>query len=307
MPRSGMEPSGLNAPGERSGGGRLGPLGERRAVTVTLMISPLISAAELDSVLGAVTLLDVRYRMGGPSGAAEYVEGHIPRAVYVDLDTALAAPAGERGRHPLPDPEAFGEAMRRVGVFGDKPVIVYDDWEGRAAARCWWLLRHHGHPAVQVLDGGWSEWVRAGGAVEDGMRLPVTGDFVPGPGISVTLPVDEVLAFAERATLIDARNADRYRGEVEPVDPVAGHIPGAVNVPTGTNLRADGTFRSPAEIAALYAASGAGEGEVGVYCGSGVTATHDVLALAHAGIDAALYPGSWSEWVADPTRPVATS
>lgn len=270
-------------------------------------MSVLISAAELDDLIGQVTLLDVRYQMGGPPGIGQYVEAHIPTAVYVDLDTALAAPPGERGRHPLPDMEAFAAAMRRVGVFGAKPVVVYDDWEGRAAARAWWLLRHHGHGDVRVLDGGLSAWRAAGGAVDDGMRLPVTGDFQPTPGSSAVVEVEDVLAFAARAVLIDARNPERYAGEVEPVDPVAGHVPRAINVPTGTNLRADGTFRSGAEIAALYAAAGAAEGsEVGIYCGSGVTATHDILALAHAGIDAALYPGSWSEWVGDPSRPVAT-
>lgn len=268
-------------------------------------MSPLITAAELNDLLGDVTVLDVRYKLGGPAGAEEYARGHVPDAQYVDLDHSLAGEPGPRGRHPLPDPKTFGASMRWCGVFAELPVVVYDDWEGRAAARAWWLLRHHGHTDVRVLDGGWTAWVAAGGAVEEGMRLPMRGDFEPGPGILPVIGVDDVLAFAERATLIDARNPERYAGEVEPIDPVAGHIPGAVNVPTGTNLRADGTFRSGPEIAALYGAAGA-EGEVGVYCGSGVTATHDVLALAHAGIDAALYPGSWSEWVADPERPVAT-
>lgn len=270
-------------------------------------MSPLITAAELNDVLGDVTVLDVRYKMGGPPGGEEFVRGHIPHAQYVDLDRSLAAEPGPRGRHPLPDPDAFGNAMRWAGVFAELPVVVYDDWEGRAAARAWWLLGHHGHSDVRVLDGGWSGWVAAGGAVETGMRLPMKGDFEPGPGVLPVIEVGEVLAFAERAVLLDARNPERYAGEVEPVDPVAGHVPGAINVPTGTNLRADGTFRSGVEIAALYAAAGVTEGdEVGVYCGSGVTAAHDILALAHAGIDAALYPGSWSEWVADPSRPVAT-
>ncbi|MCW2857454.1 MAG: Thiosulfate sulfurtransferase [Marmoricola sp.] len=269
-------------------------------------MSPLITAAELDQLLGAVTVLDVRYRMGGPGGPGEYQAGHIPGAVYVDLDTDLAAPPSDRGRHPLPDGAVFEAVMRRVGVGRDRPVVVYDDWEGRAAARCWWLLRHHGHPDVRVLDGGWSTWQAAGGAVEDGVRLQRPGTFTSSPGSLAVIEVDEVLDFARRAVLVDARNPDRYRGEVEPVDPVAGHIPGAVNVPTGVNLHADGTFRAPTEIAALYAVEGAtADAVVGVYCGSGVTAAHDILALAHAGIDAALYPGSWSEWVADPTRPVA--
>lgn len=270
-------------------------------------MSPLITAAELSLVLGDVAVLDVRYKMGGPPGGEEFVLGHIPDAQYVDLDKALAAEPGPRGRHPLPDPEIFGAAMRWCGVFAELPVVVYDDWDGRAAARAWWLLRHHGHPDVRVLDGGWSAWVAAGGAVEEGMRFPMRGDFVPGPGVLPVLEADDVLDLAARAVLVDARNPERYRGDVEPVDPVAGHIPGAVNVPTGTNLRADGTFRPATEIAALYAAEGVtGETEVGVYCGSGVTAAHDILALTVAGIDATLYPGSWSEWVADPGRPVAT-
>jgi len=270
-------------------------------------MSPLITAAELVALTGDVTILDVRYRMGSTSGAEEFMAGHVPDAQFVDLDRALAAEPGPQGRHPLPDPQKFGAAMRWCGVFADLPVVVYDDWDGRAAARAWWLLRHHGHRDVRVLDGGWSAWVAAGGSVETGMRFPMRGDFEPGPGVLPVVEVDEVLDLADRGVLVDARNAERYSGEVEPVDPVAGHIPGAVNVPTGTNLRVDGTFRTGPEIAALYAAGGvAADAEVGVYCGSGVTATHDILALAVAGIEARLYPGSWSEWVADPSRPVAT-
>ena len=270
-------------------------------------MSPLVSAAELDDLLGTVTILDVRYRMGGPGGVGLYVEGHVPFAQYVDLDTALAAPPGAGGRHPLPDPDLFAAAMRRAGVSADRPVVVYDDWGGRAAARCWWLLRHHGHPDVRVLDGGWSAWVAAGGAVEDGMRLPAAGDFQPGPGVMPVLTAAEVPAFVEHGVLVDARAPERFRGEIEPIDPVAGHIPGAVNVPTGVNVRADGTFRSPEELRALYAAEGiTADAEVGVYCGSGVTAVHNILALSSAGVDAALYPGSWSEWITDPSRPIAT-
>lgn len=270
-------------------------------------MSPLVPAAELGGLLGQVTILDVRYQMGGPGGLALYLEGHLPTALYVDLDTALAAAPGPAGRHPLPDPEVFGAAMRKVGVSADRPVVVYDDWQGRAAARCWWLLRHHGHPDVRVLDGGFSAWVAAGGAVEDGLRLPITGDFQPGPGVLPVVTAADIPAFVERGVLVDARAPERFRGEVEPVDPVAGHIPGAVNVPTGVNVRVDGTFRSPEEIRALYAVEGVTDDvEVGVYCGSGVTAAHDILALASAGIDATLYPGSWSEWVADPERPIAT-
>jgi len=271
------------------------------------MRSPLISAAELADRLGSVAVLDVRYQMGGPGGVEEYLAGHVPGAAYVDLDTELADPPGRRGRHPLPDTTTFTGAMRRAGVGADRPVVVYDDWAGRAAARCWWLLRFHGHRDVRVLDGGWAAWQRAGGAVETAVAAPSPGDFVPVSGGLPVIEPDEVLAFAESHTLIDARAPERFRGDVEPVDPVAGHVPGAVNVPTGANLRDDDTFRSPEELRALYGrVLRSGDDEVAVYCGSGVTAAHDVLALATIGVDAALYPGSWSEWVADPARPVAT-
>ena len=268
------------------------------------MRSPLISTADLDHLLGTdpVTVLDVRYRLGGPPGAAEHAAGHVPGAAYVDLDRDLAGPPGPAGRHPLPDPAAFEGAMQRAGVRSDRPVVVYDDWSGRAAARAWWLLRHHGHDDVRVLDGGWSAWVADGGAVETGAVLVRAGDFAAAPGRLPVVGVDEVL---DVPVLVDARAPERFRGDEEPVDPVAGHVPGAVNVPTSTNLRADGRFRGPSELRALYAAAGVtGEADVAAYCGSGVTATHDLLALEVAGISAALYPGSWSEWVADPARPV---
>ncbi|MBV9831162.1 MAG: sulfurtransferase [Marmoricola sp.] len=265
---------------------------------------PLVGADELSGVLGEVTVLDVRYRLGGPPGRPEHDAGHVPGAAYVDLDTALAAPPGPRGRHPLPDVDVFERAMRAAGVRGDRPVVVYDDWQGRAAARSWWLLRWAGHPDVRVLDGGWSAWVAAGLPVSTEPAAPEPGDFSARPGRLPTIGPDEVPAFAERGTLVDAREPARFRGEVEPVDPVAGHIPGAVNVPTSANLRPDGTFRSAAELRGLYAA--VGNREVAAYCGSGVTAAHDLLAMAVAGIDGTLYPGSWSEWVADPERPVAT-
>ncbi|MBB6626227.1 sulfurtransferase [Nocardioides sp. KIGAM211] len=269
-------------------------------------VSPLVSASELRSLLGSVTVLDVRYRMGGPPGAPEHAAGHVPGAVYVDLDADLAAPPGAGGRHPLPSTEVFEAAMRRVGVSGDRPVVVYDDWSAHAAGRAWWLLRFHGHPEVRVLDGGWSHWVAAGGPVETGAVDVAPGDFTAVPG---GMPVVSAEDVPDVPVLVDARAAERYRGETEPVDPVAGHVPGAVNVPTSRNLTDEGLFRSPAELAEVYAGVGAtpergAAGEVAAYCGSGVTAVHDIIALELAGVRAALYPGSWSGWITDPGRPV---
>ncbi|MFI1971390.1 sulfurtransferase [Streptomyces cinnamoneus] len=254
------------------------------------------------------TLLDIRWQLGGPPGRPEYEAGHIPGAVYVDLDTELAGPAGRRGRHPLPDTGEFGAAMRRAGVCADRPVVVYDGGQGWAAARAWWLLRWAGHRDVRVLDGGLAAWTARGGELASGAAKPVTeGDFTPSPGALPLLDADGAAALARRGVLLDARAGERYRGEVEPIDPVAGHIPGAVSAPTTENVTADGHFRPPGELAGRFAALGAVPGaEVGVYCGSGVSGAHEVLALAVAGVPAALYAGSWSEWSADPQRPVAT-
>lgn len=263
----------------------------------------LITVDELAADLVAHTVLDVRYVMGGPPGAAEHAEGHVPGAVFVDLDIDLADPPGAGGRHPLPDPAMFEAAMRRVGVRRDRPVVVYDDWQGRAAARAWWLLRFHGHSDVRVLDGGWTAWRDAGLPVETGSSETAAGDFTVSA--DPQMPVVAAADVLDVDVLIDARAAERYRGEVEPVDAVAGHIPGAVNVPTTDNLRDDGRFRSPDELRRAYARVGAdGSTRVAAYCGSGVTAAHDVLAMEVAGIGAALYPGSWSGWITDPARPV---
>ena len=269
------------------------------------MTGPLINADELALALGDVTVLDVRYRPSGPPGEPEYAAGHLPGASYVDLDRDLAAPAGAAGRHPLPAPAAFEAAMRRAGVSGARPVVVYDDWSGQAAARAWWLLRHHGHRDVRVLDGGLSEWMAKGGRLVTGVDVPEQGDFTVATEHG--MPMVEAEDVLDVPVLVDARAAQRYRGETEPIDPVAGRIPGAVNVPTTTNLRSDGTFRSAAELRALYAAAGVtGDAEVAAYCGSGVTAIHDILAMEIAGIRAALYPGSWSGWIADPERPITS-
>ncbi|MEV7428944.1 sulfurtransferase [Nocardioides sp. NPDC092400] len=269
---------------------------------------PLITAQALQVLLAeevaGVTVLDVRYRLGGPPGAEEFRRGHVPGAAYVDLDRDLAGPAGPRGRHPLPRTEDLQRAMRAAGVSDGRPVVVLDDWSGHAAARAWWLLRFHGHTDVRVLDGAWPAWLAAGGPVEQGPTTVPAGDFTARPG---GMPVVDVEGVPGVEVLVDARAPERYRGDVEPVDPVAGHVPGAVNVPTSSNLAADGRFRDATSLREVYAAVGATPGaDVAAYCGSGVTAAHDVLAMEVAGVRAALWPGSWSEWVAEPGRPVAT-
>ncbi|MBN6547297.1 sulfurtransferase, partial [Actinacidiphila bryophytorum] len=243
----------------------------------------LITARELAGELAAPVppvLLDVRYRMGGPPGHGEYAKGHIPGARYVDLDAELAAPPGAGGRHPLPDADAFGAAMRRAGVGADTDVVVYDDANGWGPARAWWLLRWAGHHRVKVLDGGLAAWKAAGGPLSTEEPPPGEGDFAPRPGGMPVVDADGAAELARRGLLLDARAGERYRGEVEPVDPVAGHIPGAVSAPTTANTAPDGTYLPAGELAARFAALGATTApEVGVYCGSGVSAAHQILAL----------------------------
>ena len=266
------------------------------------MTGPLITVSELQEHQAPLTILDVRYRTVGPSGPSEFEAGHIPGAAYVDLEADLAGPPGRGGRHPLPEPPRFIAAMQRVGVGLEKPVVVYDDWAGQAAARAWWLLRHYGKHDVRVLDGGWAAWQAAGGAVETGGTGPAPGDFHGSPGAMRVVDADHVL---DVKVLVDARAPERYRGETEPIDPVAGRIPGAVNVPAVRNLDNHGHFRDPHELSGVYAEVGVTAGsDVAAYCGSGVTATHGVLAMAVAGIEAGLYPGSWSNWITDADRPV---
>lgn len=270
--------------------------------------SPLITPRRLAALNAPVVLLDVRWQLGGPPGHDEFVRGHIPGASYVDLETDLADPPGAGGRHPLPEAGRFEAAMRRCGVRSGTPVVVYDAVAGTSAARCWWLLRYHGHREVKVLDGGWQAWLADVGEVEEGPTEPAPGDFTARPGGMPVLDAEGAARVAREGTLLDARAPERFRGEVEPVDPVAGHIPGAVNVPTVANLEEPGgRFKDAASLTPVYEHAGVRPGrEVGVYCGSGVTAAHDVLALEALGLAAALYPGSWSEWVHTRTRPVAT-
>ncbi|WP_328918021.1 MULTISPECIES: sulfurtransferase [unclassified Streptomyces] len=268
---------------------------------------PLITAAELADALDTTTVLDVRWRLGGPPGHGEYAKGHIPGARYVSLETALAAPAGPGGRHPLPEADVFGAEMRAAGVSEDRDVVVYDNENGWGPARAWWLLRWAGHTRVRVLDGGLAAWTAAGRPLSTEEPPAGRGDFVPRPGGMPLLDADGAAALARRGVLLDARAAERYRGDTEPIDRVGGHIPGAVNAPTTENVGADGRFLEADALAERFASLGAKPGaEVGVYCGSGVSAAHEVLALEAAGVPAALYVGSWSEWSRDPARPLAT-
>jgi len=280
--------------------------------------SPLIDVAELASALDGTdparrpALLDVRWDLVQGPRPDLYAAAHIPGAVFVDLDAALAAPAGDRrrGRHPLPDSGTFLSAMRAAGVTSGRPVVTYDDAGGTIAARAWWLLRHYGHEDVAVLDGGLAAWAAAGRPTETGPPAePVEpGDFSGAPGAMDTLDADQAAALAgdPAGVLLDARQAERYRGETEPVDPRSGHIPGALNRSTRDNVDGDGRFLAPDALSRAFDALGAtAQARVGAYCGSGVTAAHEVLALELAGLRAALYAGSWSEWITDPSRPVA--
>ncbi|MYT74135.1 MULTISPECIES: sulfurtransferase [unclassified Streptomyces] len=280
-------------------------------------MNAIITASELASELAGErppVVLDVRWQLslakaaGAPEfdGRAAYAAGHVPGAVFVDLDRELAGQAGpEAGRHPLPDLAVFGAAMRAAGVSADRDVIVYDGGQGWAAARAWWLLRWTGHPSVRVLDGGLAAW---DGPTETASPSPSPGTFDPAPGATGLLDADAAAALARSGLLLDARAAERYRGDVEPIDRVGGHIPGAVSAPTTENVTDDGRFRTAAELAERFKSLGAtgDPDQVGVYCGSGVSGAHEVLALAVAGIDAQLYVGSWSQWSADTSRPVAT-
>ncbi|MBM7506013.1 sulfurtransferase [Agromyces aurantiacus] len=275
----------------------------------------LIEPAELAERLGRPestrpVVLDVRWTLAEPDGRAAFRAGHIPGAVYVDLDAELADhTVTGAGRHPLPSEAAFTRAMRRWGLRNGDAVVVADDAGGTSAARAWWLLRHAGVTDVRILDGALAAWRAAGLPLEQGDVEPEPGDATAHFGSMPVIDLDEAdaLASTDHGVLLDARAGERYRGEVEPVDPRAGHIPGAVSAPTVDNLDADGRFRPAAELRARFAALGIdGAHPVAAYCGSGVTAAHEVAALAMAGIDAALYPGSFSQWSNHPERPVAT-
>ncbi|WP_454561480.1 sulfurtransferase [Mycobacterium haemophilum] len=272
----------------------------------------LINAAELAGLIEAgepVTLLDVRWRLDEPDGRTAYLQGHLPGAVYVSLEEELSdhTIAG-RGRHPLPSGRSLEAAARRWGIRQDVLVVVYDDWNRAGSARAWWVLTAAGLAKVRILDGGLSAWQSGGGCVETGPVIPQLGNVTVlhdnlYAGGRPTLTAQQ--SGAGGVTLLDARAPERFRGEVEPVDLVAGHIPGAKNVPSGSVLAADGTFLSDAALTQLLSDHGVDRSApVGAYCGSGVSATVTVAALAAIGCAAALFPGSWSEWSSDPTRSV---
>ena len=269
-----------------------------------------LCAAARNASAARLVLLDVRWRLGGPSPADLYASGHLPGAVGVDLDRDLAGPVGDgsQGRHPLPEPGRLQRALRRWGIDEDSSVVAYDDADGSSAARAWWLLRWAGLRDVRVLDGGIAAWTAAGLPLTTEVPSPEPGNVAVRPGAMPVLDAHAVAELiADGGVLLDARVEPRYRGEAEPVDPVAGHIPGARSAPAGGNVDAEGRFLSGERLRERFAGLGVERARaVGVYCGSGVTAAQEVLALHLAGIPAMLYAGSWSEWVADRSRPVET-
>jgi thiosulfate/3-mercaptopyruvate sulfurtransferase len=263
---------------------------------------------DIDSIPSDAVLIDTRLALTGPSGRDRYDSGHLPGAAYVDVDEDLAAPAGVGGRHPLPETAHFVAAMRRGGVHRGSTVVVYDDGPATAAARVWWLLRDHGHDDVMVLDGGLAAWVAAGRPISMTPARPAPGDWTGTPGHLPVVEADQIQDVARNGVLIDVRAPERFRAEHEPIDPVAGHIPGAVNAPLAGNTDTVGRFLPDADLRRRFERLGVRQGvPVTAYCGSGVTATQTLLALRTAGFDdAALYPGSWSGWITNPSRPIAT-
>ncbi|WP_159611620.1 sulfurtransferase [Glutamicibacter sp. JC586] len=272
-------------------------------------MNPLISVADLESLVredDSLVLLDVRWVLGRDDGEAQYREGHIPGAAFVDLESQLSGSVGKHtGRHPLPLPAEFEAAAQSWGISAGSSVVVYDDSGALAAARAWWLLRHAGFENVQVLDGGLEAWKRAGYQLATGPETAQPGTVALSWGRMSVVEFDELGTLT--GVLIDSRATARYLGIEEPIDPVAGHIPGAVNRPTTDNLDAQANFRSSEELLARFTKLGVQQQGSAAYCGSGITAAHQVLAAASAGIELGLYPGSWSEYCSYPQAPVATS
>jgi len=274
-------------------------------------MSVLISVEELAAALAsddAPRVLDVRWSLAVPDGRPAYAEAHLPEAIYVDLNEDLASPPSAiEGRHPLPTQASLERAARAWGLVEGEAVVVYDDASGMAAARAWWLLRHAGLRDVRILDGGLAAWRAADAPLESGDITPTATEIELSWGHMPVVDADAAAEFSSSGVLLDARAGERYRGETEPIDPRAGHIPGAVSAPTQGNLGEDGTFLAADALRSRFANLGVdGSQAVAVYCGSGVTAAHEIAALAEAGFDAALYPGSWSQWSNDADRQVET-
>ena len=267
------------------------------------MFTDLISVDELTPILDRVVLLDCRSRLGDEAwGPAQFIEGHIPGAQHADMDKDLAAPPGKRGRHPLPAQEIWIQRIRDWGISNESQVVVYDDASGAFAARAWWMLRWVGHAAVAVLDGGMQQWP---GPLQSGpTSARQSSSFTVAKSLTRTIEVEQLLDGTKR-TLIDARAEARWAGREEPIDLVAGHIPGAICRPFPENIGPEGRFRTATELAKRFESDTAGD--VVCYCGSGVTAAHNILAMHVAGLpEPALYVDSWSGWITDPSRPVAT-
>jgi thiosulfate/3-mercaptopyruvate sulfurtransferase len=271
----------------------------------------LIEVEELAGLLQRAdrpVVIDVRWTLGGPTRFPDFLNGHIPAARWIDLETQLSDHRRSGGRHPLPSPATFEAAMRRAGVSAGAPVVVYDADNALAAARLWWMLTDAGQDGVRVLNGGYAAWLASDQPIEagPGEQIPA-GDFTARPGQLPTVDgtrLAAMIADGRAPKIIDVRGAERYAGESEPIDPVAGHIPGAINVPSMINVDDHGRFRAPEVIAANFPDA---DPDTVVYCGSGITAAHTALARAVAGLPLpTIYPGSWSDWITDPNRPVAT-
>ena len=260
-------------------------------------------------------VFDCRFTLTEPAaGESRYAEGHIPGARYLHLDRDLSSPiTPDTGRHPLPDPAVFADMLGRAGVDGDTQIVGYDDSSGTYAARLWWLARWLGHRKVAVLNGGWQQWLKEERAASREMPALAPKQFlyaqVEEDAWLTSADILEMVRGRKRGRLFDVRGAGRFRGEEEPIDPVAGHVPGAVNLPFASSVAEDGRFKCPAVLRQQFeqALDGARPEQAVFMCGSGVTACHGLLAMEAAGLKGArLYAGSWSEWIRDPARPVAT-
>ena len=289
------------------------PRGTRRSTIrgVLRLPAPVVGVAWLREHLDhpSLRVVDARWSLAGPPGREQYATGHVPGAVFIDPDTELSSPGEGPGRHPVPAAAKLARVLGECGIGDEHVVVAYDDAGGSIASRLWWLYRHFGHDGrAAVLDGGIGAWTDAGLPLTTAVPAHGVATWTPGEPLDDLVGTDEVVGLLEGPTLVlDARAGERYRGETEPIDPAAGHIPGAVSAPFSDNLGPDGRFRDPDDLRARYDALGAGERPVVAYCGSSLTATHDLLALELAGLgDARLYEGSWSHWSSDPGRPIAT-